>query len=81
MKYSVNQIEEQTYPDSCYVVDTTRRHTLKVDETGCMSKLSMLVHQSALDLGTAVVAIALIQVKICPSFFFVLECNNLFLSS
>lgn len=66
-------------PDSCcaYLVDELLERCYGKYQEGCINRLSIIVHRSALYIGTGAVAIALIQVNRF-SYFFQLNFNLIF---
>lgn len=74
-------MKEQKFPASCQSDFPSENNTCIYDDkgiscvsefytTGCIKNLSIIIHRSALYIGTGAVAIALIQVRIYHIFFY-----------
>lgn len=67
-------MKEQKFPSSCQSENNTCIYDKEIlcsefYTTGCIKNLSIIIHRSALYIGTGAVAIALIQVCIYHIFF------------
>lgn len=68
-------MKEQKFPSSCQSENNTCIYDKEIlcsefYTTGCIKNLSIIIHRSALYIGTGAVAIALIQVRIFFIFLF-----------